>query len=193
MARSYGETGGPLRAELNTPFGCFFSGFCPHGAGSHILRNFSGISARMHLRAVGVALPGCVRAVYSWLVLVSFCFSGRAQKLLQHAFCAAGQTPFSALSKGTIFRQAGSWRSSPQKLALWEEQLRTVAANSTLLLRRVAVSSGPESRIYFLCHARGPSRPLDSSFQKRMNSPVSPINGKDQLQEVEVAVERISG
>lgn len=115
MVRSYGETGGPLRAELNTLFGCFFSGFCPHGAGSHILRNFSGISARMHLRAVGLALPGCVRAVHSWLVLVSFCFSGRAQKLLQHAFCAAGQTPFSALSKGTIFRQAGSWRSSPQR------------------------------------------------------------------------------
>jgi len=61
--RRYGEKGGPLRAELNTLFGSFFSGVCPHGAGFHTLRNFSGISVQMPLRAVGVALPGCVRAV----------------------------------------------------------------------------------------------------------------------------------
>lgn len=34
----------------------------------------------------------------------------------------------------------------PRELVLWEEQLRTVAANSTILLRRVAVSSGPNSK-----------------------------------------------
>jgi len=155
----------------------------------------------MPLRVVKVALPGSFRAVQLVRARVFLAFSGRAQKLLQHAFCAAGQTPFSALSKGTIFRQAGSLRSFPTRdLVLWtwdlfcgKDSFVQYQQNSTLLMRRVAVSSGPDTRFYFLCHARGPSRPLDSSFAERTNSPVSPINAKDQIQETEVAVEGISG